>query len=114
MTRTTRIPIVVTSDAVVAVASDPIHVGGNKLAFQLVSTPAALADLEGSLDGTTWVNLNYDNLAGAYTLTVLAALAAAGYYEVHERPMYVRMVVNIDAAGPRDWYAILIVKKESD
>lgn len=114
MTRTTRIPIVVTSAAAAVVNGDPIHVDGNKLAFQVyVANAVTLVELEGSLDGTTWVDLNYDNVAGAYTLTVLNTLGA-GYYEVHERPKYVRMVVDTDAGGPRDFYAILLVKKESD
>jgi len=103
-----RISLVVTSGAA-AVASEPIQTGSNKLAFQIVSAPGNLVDLEGSLDGQTWVNLNDDNVAGAYTLTAIAAVGA-GYHEVFERPAFVRMVVNIDAAGPRDFYAVLIVK----
>ena len=113
MTRTTRIPIVVTSAIDAAVNGDSIHVDGNKLAFQVYVAAVALVELEGSLDGTTWVDLNYDNVAGAYTLTVLNTLGA-GYYEVHERPKYVRMVVDTDAGGPRDFHSILLVKKESD
>jgi hypothetical protein len=114
MTRTTRIPIVVTSNVQAAVNGDPIHVCGNKMAFQVVAANAvALVELEGSLDGTNWVDLNYDNVAAAYTLTVMNTLGA-GYYEVFERPEYVRMVVDTDAGGPRDFYAVLIVKKESD
>lgn len=101
----------VTSDTVVAVASEPFRVHGNKLAFQVILAPGNLVDLEGSLDGFTWVNLNYDNIAGAYTLTALAAVGA-GYYEVFERPVFVRMVVNIDAAGPLDNRAVLIVKTD--
>ena len=113
MTRTQRITIVITSNAQAAVVGDPIHVCGNKLALQVVSAPAALVELEGSLDGTNWLDLHYDNIVGAYTLTVMNTLPAQ-YYEVFERPEYVRMVVDTDGAGPADYYAVLIVKKESD
>jgi hypothetical protein len=112
MTRTTSIKLVLTSGAA-AVATAPIYVGGNKMAFQVVSAPGNLVDLEGSLDGTTWVDLNYDNIAGAYTLTVISNVGA-GYYEVFERPEYVRMLVEIDATPNRDYHAVLLVKKESD
>jgi hypothetical protein len=100
---------VVTSSAAAAVASEPFRVDGNKLAFQILLAPANVVDLEGSLDGFTWVNLNDDNVAGAYTLTAIAAVGA-GYHEVFERPVFVRMVVNTDAGGPRDFRAVLIVK----
>lgn len=106
-----RETIAITSSAAAAVNGNPIHVDSNRLEFQIVSAPAALAQLEGSLDGTTWVDLNYDNAAGAYTLTVMNTLGA-GYYLVHERPKYVRMVVATDAGGPRDYYAVLIVKTD--
>jgi hypothetical protein len=99
------------SDVAVAVASEPFRVHGNKMAFQVILAPADLVDLEGSLDGFTWVNLNYDNAAGAYTMTALAAVGP-GYYEVFERPVFVRIVVNIDAGGPRDFRAVLIVKTD--
>lgn len=113
MTRTERIPLVVTSAVGAAVAGEPVHVDGNKMAFHVLVAPGNLVDLEGSLDGTNWVDLNYDNAAGAYTLTVIGNVGA-GYYEVHERPKYVRMLVETDAGGPRDFYGILLVKKESD
>ena len=113
MIRTTSIPIVVTSAAAAVVVGDPIHVCGNKMAFQVtVANAVTLVELEGSLDGTNWIDLNYDNVAAAYTLTVLNTLGA-GYYEVFERPEYVRMVVDTDAGGPRDFHAILLVKKEA-
>lgn len=113
MTRTERIPIVVTSAVGAQANGSPIHVDSNMLALQIISSPAALAQLEGSLDRVNWVDMNYDNAAGAYTLTVMNTLGA-GYYKVHERPKYVRFAVAADAGGPRDWYAVLIVKKESD
>jgi hypothetical protein len=108
-----RIPIVVTSDAAVAVASRPIRTDGTAQEFQVVSAPAALVELEGSLDGTTWVDLNYENLPGAgFIMTVMNTLGA-GYYKVHERPEFVRMLVAIDAGGPQDYYAVLIARKRN-
>lgn len=101
----------VTSAVAAVVASEPFRVHGNKLAFQIILAPANVVDLEGSLDGFTWVNLNDDNVAGAYTLTAIAAVGA-GYHEVHERPEFVRMVTNNDAGGPRDFRAVLIVKTD--
>ena len=112
MTRTETIPIVVASDPAGA-NGDPVRVSGNKLAFQVCAVPAALAQLEGSADAVTWADLHYDNIVGAYTLTVMNTLGA-GYYEVFERPEYVRMVVAADAGGPRDFSAVLLVKKESN
>lgn len=111
MINTIRHMFSLASDTVVAVASEPFRVHGNKLAFQIILAPDTLVDLEGSLDGFTWVNLNDDNVAGAYTLTAIAAVGA-GYHEVHERPVFVRMVVNIDAGGPQDYRAVLIVKPD--
>lgn len=111
MRRTTRIPIVITSSTTAAVASEPIHVGGNPMELHVLIAPNDV-DFEGSLDGTNWVDLAYDNAAGAYTLTALAAVGA-GYYKVHERPKYVRMVTDTDQAGPQDHYAVLLIKKDS-
>lgn len=111
MINTKRHLFTVTSAVGVAVASEPFRVHGNKMAFQIILAPANLVDLEGSLDGFTWVNLNDDNVAGAYTLTAIAAVGA-GYHEVHERPVFVRMVVNADAGGPRDFIGVLIVKTD--
>jgi hypothetical protein len=111
MIGTQRIPIVVTSGAA-ATASRVIRAAGNKINLQVVSAPAALVELEGSLDGTNWVDLNYDNLAAAgFIMTVMNTLGA-GFYSVHERPEYVRMVVAIDAAAPQDYYAVLLINKE--
>lgn len=112
MTRTTRIPLVVTSSATVAVATNPIHVDGNAMELHVLLAPSNV-DFEGSLDAVTWVDLNYDNVAGAFTLTALNGVGA-GYYKVHERPKYARLLVETDAGGPQDSYAVLIVKKESD
>jgi len=114
MTRTENIPIVVTSSTTADVNGEPILVEGNALIFQVLQAGANLAQLEGSNDGVTFVDLNYDNAAGAYTLTVLNTLGA-GLYNVFERPKYVRMVVATDAGGAgRDYVANLLVKKESD
>ena len=113
MTRTQRIPIVVTSIADAVANGDPIHVCGNMMAFQVtVANAVTLVELEGSLDGTNWIDLHYHNTVGAYTLTVMNTLGAI-YLEVFERPEYVRMVVDTDAGGPRDFHAVLLVKKES-
>lgn len=114
MAGTERQSIVVTSDTVVAVASRPIRTDGNPLAFQVINAPAAFVALEGSLDGTNWVDLNYANLPGAgFIMTVMNTLGA-GYYAVYERPEFVRMVVAIDAGGPRNYYAVLLTKKKPD
>ena len=112
MRSTVRIPIVLTSDTQAVVNGDAIHVDSNGMEFHVLLAPANVVDLEGSLDRINWVNLTYDNAAGAYTITALAAVGA-GYYRVHERPKYVRMVLNADGGGPRDFYAVLIVKEES-
>lgn len=106
-----RIPIVVTSDTAANQYSRPIHVDSNPLTFHVLVAAAQLVGLEGSLDGTNWVDMNDDNVAGAYTLTAIATVGA-GYHRVHERPKYVRMVVDTDAGGPRDFYAVLTVRTD--
>lgn len=115
MTRTERLPLYVESASkIAATVDDPIHVDGNELAFQVTWIGGQNGvGLQGSVDGTNWVYLNYDNTAGAYSLAAMAFLGV-GYYKVHERPKYVRMVVAADAGFPQDYYAILLVKKESD
>jgi len=112
MRRTTRIPLTVTSDTAVAVATEPLHVGGNPMELNVLIAPTNI-DFEGSIDGTTWTDLNYDNAAGAYTITALTGVGA-GYYKVHERPEYVRLLVHLEQAAPQDSYAVLLVKKDSD
>lgn len=108
---TTRIPIIVTSAVAAVVNGDPIHVDSNNCELHIILAAANVCDLEGSMDRVNWINLTYDNAAGAYTITALAAVGA-GYYKVHERPKYVRFCTNNDAGGPRDFYAVLIVKDE--
>lgn len=112
MRRVATIPLTVTSSETVAVATEPIHVGGNPMELNVLIAPDNV-DFEGSLDGTNWTDLNYDNAAGAYTLTALNGVGV-GYYKVHERPKYVRLLVETDQAAPQDSYAVLIVKKDSD
>lgn len=110
---TTRFPIILTSAVgQVVTSTPPIHVDSNGMELHVLIAPAALIDLEGSLDGVTWVNLTYDNVAAVYTITALAAVGA-GYYRVHERPKFVRLACNGDAGGPRNFYAVLIVKDET-
>jgi hypothetical protein len=113
MRSTVRIPLTVTSAAAAVVNGAPIHVDSNPLEFHIILAGAAVVDLEGSLDGVNWVNLTYENAAGAYAITALAAVGA-GYYRVHERPKFVRMVTNNDAGGPRAFYAVLIVKERPE
>ena len=113
MIRTTRIPLRLGSDLKAATNGPPIHVDGNEMGFQVTVAPANLVGFEGSLDGTNWINLNYDNVVGVYTLTIMALLGA-GYYEVFECPKYVRMYIGADALEPQNFYAVLLVRKDSD
>jgi hypothetical protein len=83
-------------------------VDGNELALQVFLSTNNLFGLEGSLDGTNWVDLTYDNAVGAFAMTAAAGLAA-GYYEIHERPKWVRGTVANDAAT-NVHYAVLLVR----
>lgn len=114
MTRTERLPLYLESESKVAnTYGPPVLVESNELEFQVTQVTADIVGLQGSLDRVNWNYLHYDNAAGAYSLALMALLGL-GYYKVYERPKYVRMMVGQDAGHPQDYYAILIVKKESD
>jgi hypothetical protein len=105
---TLRIPIRILGDTQAANPGPAIHTDGNRLALQVILSTNNLFDLEGSLDGFNWVDLTYDNAAGAYTLTAATGLAA-GYYEIHERPKWVRASIQTDA-GASVHYGVLIIR----
>ena len=105
---TVRIPIRIQGNAAVAVATRPIHVDGNPMELHVLVSANNLFELEGSLDGVNWADLYYDNIVGAYFMTVMNTLAV-GYYKVHERPKYVRGLVAIDQ-NATIYYAVLLVK----
>jgi hypothetical protein len=114
VTRTERLPLYLESESKIANTNGPpIHVGGNALEFQVTVVTANIVGFQGTTDKLNWAYLHYDNTAGAYSLALMAFLGI-GYYKVHERPKWVRMIVGPDAGHPQDYNAILLVKKESD
>ena len=95
----------VNSSASVAVNSFEFAINGNDWDVQFVA-PAALCTMQGSNDKLNWNTMN--DLAGV-AITALGSVQRAGL----ERPKWLRMVVGIDASGPRLFTAILNVQTRS-
>lgn len=87
----------------------PFRTSGGQCSVQVIDAPANLVRVMGSVDGGTFALLNHEPVGGVAILNAIGA----GVYEVRERPMWIRIGVNQDAAGPRSYRVQVLVHEHN-
>lgn len=86
-------------------SSPPLKTHGQALDVQFAIPVGNLCRIEVSNDRATWHTAT--DADGADIDGTIAALALDDYREIRERPEWVRLVVNADAGGPRNFQALI-------
>lgn len=92
------------------VAGPGIRSGRSRIFVHVYAAPANLVAVQGSPDDlpANYLNLNHEAVAGV----AAAAGLGAGYYEIRQRPEFVRVLIAQDGAAPQVFRWAIVIHPE--